>query len=409
MDNLATSMVSSLASAATGLPPLPAKAERPPTAAAYITDAHSAAVARECFIDLGFTDSTIVNGDITNAIAQLSQRGWPRFLIVDVEGIADPLPQINRLADNCDPSTEVIVVGDRNDIVLYRDLKAAGAAEYFYKPLLGSLLKRAISDVNDSGKAQPPSRGGKLVFFVGVRGGVGTTTITTSLAWHLAEVRQRSVLLLDLDLQAGDAALQLGVQPSHALRDALDDPRRIDELFLDRAVVSITNHLGILAGLEPLPERLDFNEPAAVALLQKLLGHFRYVLVDLPGDSVRSMPGLLRLPATLVLVSDGTLTSLREVARWRDFLGANTPDRTVLHVLNKRRAPGALPEEEMLRIIPPPDLSLRWDRDIMGTAALGTKSVQGCSMMRDALTALSVRLSGASDSADHSLWHRIFG
>jgi pilus assembly protein CpaE len=350
-----------------------------------------------------------VKGGIADAIAQLSQRSWPRFLIVDVDGIADPLPQINRLAEISNPETEVIVVGERNDIVLYRDLKAAGVAEYFYKPLLGSLLGRAIADIGSGARNQLPSRSGKLIVFLGVRGGVGATTIATALAWYFAEVRQRGVLLLDLDLQAGDSALQLGAQPSHALREALDDPRRIDELFLERGVMSVTNHLGLLAGLEPLSDRLALNEEAVLALLQKLLTHYRYVLVDLPGDMVRSLPRLMRMPSTLVLVSDATLTSVREVGRWRDFLGPSTVERSILHVLNKKNGFGALPGDEMLRVIPAPDIALRWDRDIMSAASLGTKAVQRSSAMRDAVAALSVRLSGAASDEDRSLWQRIFG
>jgi pilus assembly protein CpaE len=409
MDNLAPLVGFHPAPSDTAPRFVPSNGERAPTAIAYVKDPESAAVAQRCFTDLGFVDGTVAKGGIADAIAQLSQRSWPRFLIVDVNGIADPLPQINRLAEVCNPETEVIVVGERNDIVLYRDLKAAGVAEYFYKPLLSSLLGRTITEIDSGVINLLPSRSGKLIVFLGVRGGVGATTIVTSLAWYFAEVRQRGVLLLDLDLQAGDSALQLGAQPSHALREALDDPRRIDELFLERGVVSVTDHLGLLAGLEPMSDRLVLNEEAVVALLQKLLTHYRYVLVDLPGDMVRSLPRLMRMPSALVLVSDATLTSVREVGRWRDFLGPNTAERMLLHVLNKKNALGALPEEEMLRVIPSPDISLRWHRDIMSAASLGTKAVQQCSAMRDAVAALSVRLLGAASEEERSLWQRIFG
>jgi len=126
------------------------------------------------------------------------------------------LPRINHLADVCDLATEVIVVGNRNDIVLYRDLKAAGVAEYFFKPLVGSLVTRTISGIVSGTRIQQPSRTGRLVFLLGVRGGVGATTIATNLAWYLAESRERRVLLLDLDLQNGAADLSLTVTPEMA-------------------------------------------------------------------------------------------------------------------------------------------------------------------------------------------------
>src|SRR5579863_7424129 len=84
-------------------------------AAAYLLDADSEGVVRRCFADLGFKDASVVRGGIDTAVEQLTKRGWPRFLLVDVSGISDPMPQINGLAEVCDPETEVVVVGDRND------------------------------------------------------------------------------------------------------------------------------------------------------------------------------------------------------------------------------------------------------------------------------------------------------
>src|SRR5580765_7759198 len=68
------------------------------TATAYLLDADSEGVVRACFADLGFTDRDVMRGNIDTAIAELPRRSWPRFLIVDISGIDDPLPCINRLA-----------------------------------------------------------------------------------------------------------------------------------------------------------------------------------------------------------------------------------------------------------------------------------------------------------------------
>jgi pilus assembly protein CpaE len=393
------------------MPQSAAPASQPvPTAMAYLLDSDSEGVARRTFSELGFIDGTVVRGGIDAAVDELSRRGSPRFLILDISGISDPLRRISRLAEVCDPGTEVIVVGDRNDIVLYRDLKSTGVAEYFYKPLVGSVLTRSLVEISSGTRVQHPSRNGMLVFVLGVRGGVGATTIATNLAYYIAEIRQSGVLLLDLDLHSGDSALQLHAQPTHALREALDDPQRIDELFLERGVVAVGGgRLGLLAGLEPLSDRLSLHEDAVLPLIQKLLTHYRYVLVDVPHEAALSLPSLLHMPSTLLLVSDGSLASIRDVGRWREFLGPNTPERAVLHVLNKKDTEGQLPEEEMLRVIPPPDVTVRWDRKILGAAVLGTKAVQERSAMRDGMATLAMRLSGTAAEGERSLWKRIFG
>ncbi len=174
-------------------------------------------------------------------------------------------------------------------------------------------------------------------------------------------------------------------------------------------MVSVTSRLGLLAGLEPLADRAAPKEDAVQHLLQKLLAHYRYLLVDLPAELALSIPGLLHVPSTLLLVGDASIAAAREVARWREFLGANTPERALLHVLNKRNAAGSLPEAEMLRIIPAPDVAIDWDRDVMSAAALGTKAVQECGVIHAGMAALSVLLSGAAAEHDRPLWKRIFG
>jgi len=63
---------------------------------------------------------------------------------------------------------------------------------------------------------------GKLILVMGARGGVGATTMAVRIASGLAEHPPRPVLLVDLDLQFGDAVLQLDATPSHALREALE-------------------------------------------------------------------------------------------------------------------------------------------------------------------------------------------
>jgi pilus assembly protein CpaE len=382
--------------------------EPAPPAVAYILDADSEGVVRRCFTDLGYVDGRVVRGSIDTAIEELARRGWPRFLIIDVSGIGDPLPRINHLAEVCDLATEVIVIGDRNDIVLYRDLRAAGVAEYFFKPLFGNLISRTLAGIASGTRIQQPSRTGRLVFFLGVRGGVGVTTIATNLAWYLAEARERRVLLLDLDLQNGDAALQLDAQPSHALREALEDPARVDELFLERGVSNVTNRLCLLAGLEPLSDQVAPNEDAFVDLLQKLLPHYRYVFVDLPRHTAQVLPKLLHMPATILLVSDGGIAGARDVGRWRAKIGPNTPERTLLHVLNKHGADGDLPDQERLRMIPDPDVCIRWDRQIMSASTLGTKNVQTSRAIREGMSALSLQLSGGVAEVSPSLWKRIF-
>jgi pilus assembly protein CpaE len=381
-----------------------------PSVQAFIQDRDSEGVIRQSLSSLGVADAELITGDIETAISTLAQAPSPKLLIVDVSGIADPISRISALADVCEPNTGVVVIGDRNDIVLYRSLKHAGVVEYLFKPLVSDLMTRTCNSVLTGSPGQTGSRTGKLVFVLGVRGGVGATTVAVNTAWYLAETRQRWVMLLDLDTQNGDGALQLDAAPSHALREALEHPERVDKLFLERAVIHVDHRIDLLASLEPLGDPVAFEESAFLSLLDNVLHRYRFVFVDLPVAVAPQLIKALHLPSICVLVSNGTLVSAREAARWRAYIGPNSPERTTLHLLNQHGAPGSLSDAEFARAAgQPADMVVPYDREIAASSVLGTKGTQKIAALRQGLAPLLRHLSGEQIARAPSLLTRLFG
>jgi len=380
-----------------------------PTALGFARDRDSENIIRQCFSDLGIPNGIVTSGDVKDAIQELAHATSPRLLVVDVSEIADPVDALKHLADVCDPNTGVLVIGDRNDISLYRQLKDAGIAEYFFKPLVAQLVMRACNGILTGNSENKAAGTGRLTFVLGVRGGVGATTITVNAAWHLAEGRRRRTLLLDLDLLGGDAALQLDTPPSHALREALEHPERVDDLYLERAVARVSDRLTMLASLESLSEPVTADEASILSLIEKLQRRYRYVFVDLPGASAPWLPRVLALPCSVVLVSDGTLSSARDLNRWRERLGPNTPNRTILHILNRAGADGSLPQAEFVRAVgQAPDIVVPQDKDIARTARLGLRALEKASTLRNALAPLFQHLAGDAVVERKSLLTRLF-
>jgi pilus assembly protein CpaE len=382
-----------------------------PTAQVFVRDADSIATIRQSLGSLGVANAEFVTGDVVAATEALTKHPSPRLLIVDISGLENPVDRVDELADVCEPNTGVIVVGDRNDIVLYRDLKHAGVLEYFFKPLVGTLVTRACNTViTGAPEAQAAARTGKVIFVLGVRGGVGATTIAVNTAWYLAETRQRWVMLVDLDMQGGDAALQLDASPSHALREAFEHPDRVDKLFIERAAIRIDHRIDLLASLEPIAEPVTIDEGAFRALLDKLLNRYRFIFVDLPPTIAMKIMPSLQMPSTCVLVSSGSLAAARDVARWREWIGPNTPDRTTVHVLNQHGAPGSLPDAEFARAAGrPPDMIVPYDKDISVANTLGIKGSQKCAALKRGLAPLVRHLSGEQVTPQHSILRRLFG
>jgi pilus assembly protein CpaE len=376
----------------------------------FVRDRDSQGAIRQSLSNLNITNAEFVSGGIDAAIAELAHRASPRLVVTDISGIAEPLNRIRALAEVCEPGVGVVVIGESNDIRLYRDLKEAGIAEYFFKPLVGVLLSRIFQSILTGGPEQRGSRTGKLVFVLGMRGGEGATTIATNVAWHLGETGQRRVLLLDLDLQFGDAALQLDTAPSHALREALEHPERVDELFLQRGVTQVTERLGLLASQEALSEVITLNDEAVLSLFGDLLHRYRYVLVDVPHVLAPRLLRVLTLPSVLLLVSSASLASAREVVRWRQQIGANTPERVTLHVLNKNGAHASLPMAEFVHAVgQAPDVIIPYEREVATVSNLGIAAVRKCAGLQRGLMPLYQHLTGEPVRLRHSLLGRLFG
>jgi pilus assembly protein CpaE len=380
------------------------------TVKVFVSEQESKDVIQRAFHDLGVKDAIFTTGNVQTAAAALAKESTPRLLIVDLSGADDPIAYVNELAERCEPEVSVLAIGDRNDIILYRDLKAAGVFEYFFKPLALDLMKRACASALTGTLDLGVSRKGKLVLILGVRGGVGATTIATGAAWRLSTTKRRWVMLVDLDLQTGDAALQLDAEPSHALFEALENPGRVDKLFLERGKIHATPRLDLLASLEPLSAPFVLNVPGLLSLLDTLLSRYRFVFLDVPPTVALLLKEVLRLPGVRVLISNATLASAREVVRWSDFIGPNSPDRSTLHILNMSGADGGLSEEEFVRATGrKPDIVIPYDREIAAASNLGVKGMQKCAALNLGLALLLREVAGEPVETQQSLFKRIFG
>jgi pilus assembly protein CpaE len=283
-------------------------------------DAETERVLQESSVQFGRT--AILRGGIAKAIEYLSEQRSPHLLIVDISGIDLPLSQIHTLADVCEPGTNVVAIGDHNDVGLYRDLVDAGVSNYIVKPLTRELLTRALTPKVNSGEVgRAGLKLGKMVSFVGARGGVGTTTLAANLAWHLANRQSRRVALVDLDLQNGDCALLFNINTTPGLRDALANPLRLDHLLLDRIMTQHSERLFVLSSEEPLHDNVQITASAIDSLFSVLRSQFHYIVVDVPRIPAPAYRRALEIADRRVIVVDQTMRAMRDAVRLTRMFG----------------------------------------------------------------------------------------
>jgi len=286
---------------------------------AFVLDAQTEESLSSCLKQVSVPTPMIRRGGLAGAIRYLGAERSPESIIVDISGAEMPGSQVHDLVDLCEPGVTVIAIGDRNDISLYRDIVQAGVSEYIVKPLTAQLLAKALSGASSRGERRPISRKqGKFVSVVGARGGVGTTTLAIHLALHLANQQSRRVMLLDLDLHTGDCALELNLKPTPGLREALANPLRIDDVFLERTMAIHGERLFVLSAEEPLRGETGFTTEAVDTLIGVLRAQFHYVIADVPRIPTAPYWQALDTADLRIIVADQTLRSVRDTVRLRE-------------------------------------------------------------------------------------------
>lgn len=313
--------------------------------AAYICDETALDVLRPVVIELGWQPEKCNKGGLRNAVQSLSVSASPNILMVDLSESGDPLNDINALAEVCEPGTVVIAIGQVNDVRLYRDLLASGIHDYLLKPLSAPVLRDSL---NAAQAVFSAPRGGESdqvkrhvsTAIVGTRGGVGASTIATSLAWLYSSDKKMPTALLDLDVHFGTGALTLDLEPGRGLTDAIDNPSRIDGLFIERAMIRANDNLAILSAEAPINSPLMTDGAAFLQLQEEFRHAFEMTLVDLPRNMLINFPHLLNDVNVVALVTEMTLASARDTIRILSWLKTNAAHATPLIIANKVQ-PGA--------------------------------------------------------------------
>ena len=307
---------------------------------AFVCDDSTADMLRPIAVEHGWSPEKVNKGGLRNAVQTLSVSASPSILFVDLSESGDPVTDINALAEVCEPGTVVIAAGQVNDVRLYRDLVASGIQDYLLKPFTADQLRDAFANaqltisgprLNEATTERPNI----TTAVIGVRGGVGASTIASSLAWLMGDKAGRSTALLDLDVHFGTGALALDLEPGRGLTRAIENPRRIDGLFIERAMVRANDRLCVLSAEAPLNQWI-LNDGSAFFQLQEEIRHaFEGTVIDMPRTMVVQFPHLIGDVNVVVVVVDFTLAATRDAIRVLSWLKANAGQAKVIVVANK--------------------------------------------------------------------------
>lgn len=156
----------------------------------------------------------------------------------------------------------------------------AGVREVLPSPVSAEALNAAVNRITaklTSGHGKSP---GKILAFTACKGGSGATFLATNLGFQLAETR--SVLLIDLNLQFGDAlSFVHDGKPASTLADVAHDISRLDASFLAASTVKITNNYSLLAAPEDISRAMEIKPEHIDAILSTAVSQYDFIILDI--------------------------------------------------------------------------------------------------------------------------------
>ena len=298
-------------------------------------------------IACGAASPHIFAGTLAAAAQHMAQGGLsPSHLVLDIGKSGEAvLPEVDQIAQQCEPGTRVIAVGDANDIQLYRGLLARGVLDYLPMPanpkdVAAALTAPSARLAAQSAPQQPTSYAEKRVItFMSAASGDGASTAALNTAYCMSRMFNGATVLVDMDYQFGMVAKHLDLQNQYGIRDLFDHPERgIDSTLIRRMVVNY-GKLHVITAPAELRYLPAVSADAIRELLNTLKLSYDNIILDLPHVWLPWVAAACQQSNTLVLVAQLWLKSVSHAARMmRVFRDLNIPADRIVTVINRSGA-----------------------------------------------------------------------
>ncbi|MCA1491294.1 AAA family ATPase [Ensifer sp. NBAIM29] len=313
----------------------------------------------------------IKKGGIEDAAALYGGVTSPNLVVVEShDDEARLMAALDALAMECITGTKVIVIGRSNDVGLYKKLMDAGVSDYLVLPLAPMEF---IASVHRCFRDPGGEKLGRIVAFVGAKGGTGSSTVAHNVALAMSKRVDADVLVADLDLQSGTLGLNFDVEGPQGMADVLDGTKRLDDVLLRRLAVPYADRLYLL------PASADFSQPFTPKeedvdrLLEVARSSSWHIVVDLPHSWAPWTRKILLEADEIVVTATPDLASMRNAKNLIDFLRKarpnDPPPRLVLNKIEIPKLAEIKPNDFVAAVELDESICIPFDPQLFGKAA----------------------------------------
>ena len=243
-------------------------------------------------------------------------------LILDLAGDTDTALKSLEKVKQAAPDLYIVASHYSADAETVIACMRAGASEFLTQPLkrteFRDAMQRLEQDARRSATAGPKL--GKIYTFLGAKGGVGTTTLAVNFA-AIAAQSKRNTVLLDLDMRANDAAMQLGAHPQYTLLEVAENLSRLDQALFEGFVTRDPLGFYLVGPPDNLEHRGFFTDYQFREFATFLVEKYDAIVVD-GGVAINDevVMAAMQISAAVFLVVTQELAAIRNAQRYVSFL-----------------------------------------------------------------------------------------
>ncbi len=213
-------------------------------------------------------------------LQQVAEQEQPELILFDSGGCAPAdLLHIEELTSRHPHIAVVLLCAGCTPEFLISAMRA-GVREVLPSPVGAAELEAAVQRIGGKLRGAQGASKGKVLAFIPCKGGSGATFLATSLGFQLSE--NRSVLLIDLNLQFGDAlSFVHDARPPSTLADVARAIGRLDASFLAASTVKVAPNFSIMAAPDDHAQAVEITAAHVDAVLALAVQHYDFVLLDI--------------------------------------------------------------------------------------------------------------------------------
>ncbi len=215
----------------------------------------------------------------------------------------------------------------------------AGVRDVLPLPIDGAEITAHLTECLSEKRVRITNEHGNLAgttCFIGAKGGCGTTTLAVNAACSIAARHEAKIALLDFDMQFGDVALYMDIQPQATMLDAISQSSRLDTALLTAMMTKHPSGVDVLASPANIGSIEDVTIQEINKVLETVVETYDFVLIDMPTIITPWTVNTLKFSEHIMLVLQNCMSAIKNGKR----LLTNLPEMGIngdkIEVINNR-------------------------------------------------------------------------